>query len=227
MTTKRPSLRDREQQGFAAGLDVSPRPATTPRITPPTPESHEAPAPVDPSPSPRAEPTPPPGPATGPELEPGEQPRGRRKPGPKPRTDAPATVRLGGYWQPITFDAGRSAYIADLDNQPDSPDTIAGWVDRAIRKHAQLSPTRREQITSRLPEEDKQPRGVSRSFDITEVAMAAMETALVDDRRHGRLLSRNQFVAEAVRAATEEARNRNGGTLPPAPSRLPNRPPRR
>lgn len=150
----------------------------------------------------------------------------RRKPGPKPRTDQPPTIRLGGYWQPSTFDNAKRGYLADLDTQTDSPGTFAGWIDRAIRHHAQLTPQQRQQIAAQLQEVPTEGRGNSRSFDVAATTVEALEQAVIADRRHGRVTSRAGFIAEAVRAAVTEARNRYGTELPAAPARLPNKPPR-
>ena len=77
-----------------------------------------------------------------------------------------------------------------------------------------------------LPPETKDPRGKSRSFIVAVRTVEALETALIADRRHGRVLSRGAFVSDAVRAAARHAQDRYAGPLPPAPARLPNRPPR-
>lgn len=145
----------------------------------------------------------------------------RKRPAP-PGED---TARLGVYWHPVTFAAAKSAYLADLDNSPGSPDSVARWIDRAIAAHAALAPARRAAAAEGLPAEDRDDRpAASRSFTVAAATMAAMQAAILDDRKHGRTLNRSEFATQAVRIATETARHRNGGTLPPAPARLPNKP---
>jgi len=207
MTTKRPSLRDREAQGLSGILRDQP-PAQAPPTEPVT--APEAPVVA----------SPPGGSDTG-----SDKPA-RRKPGPKPQTGRPPSIRLGGYWHPGTFDNAKRGYLADLDSQPDSPGTFAGWIDRAIRHHADLTPQQRQQIAAQLGEEPTEGRGNSRSFDVSATTVEAMEHAVAADRRHGRVTSRAGFIAEATRAAVTEARTRYGAELPAAPARLPNKPPR-
>lgn len=211
MTTKRPSLRDREAQGLSGILRDQPPPQVDAEPAKPA------------SMPPNAEPATPPEPAVHPDPT-GKPPR--RKPGPKPQTNRPPTVRLGGYWQPGTFDTAKRGYLADLDTQPDSPGTFAGWIDRAIRHHAELTPQQRQQVAAKLGEESHEGQGNSRSFDVAADTVQAMESAVAADRRHGRVTSRAGFIAEAARAAVVEARTRYGAELPAAPARLPNRPPR-
>jgi hypothetical protein len=147
---------------------------------------------------------------------------------PRRRSAAPArtgdVIRLGTYWRLSTFQGAKSAYLADLDQLRDAPDSFARWVDRAIRRHADLTPEKRGSLVRKLPAETGD--AASRSFHVPSSTVDAMEAAIVDDRRGGRVLSRTEFVSEAVRAATAEARKRYGQDLPPAPARLPNKPPR-
>lgn len=190
MTTKRPTLRDREAVSLATG-----------------PRRQPDPAPVEPD-----------------QQTPSQETTTRRKPGPKPRADRPPTVRLGGYWKPGTFDIAKRGYLADLDTQPDSPDTFGGWIDRAIRKHAQLNPQRRQQIAAQLGEEPSEGRGNSRSFHVAASTVEAMEQAVADDRRHGRLISRAGFIAEAARAAVAEAAAATAPSCPQHPPDCPTSP---
>jgi hypothetical protein len=52
-------------------------------------------------------------------------------------------VSNGTYWDSRTWDLARSAYIADLDTDPDAPDAFVGWLQRALIDHASLSPKQR------------------------------------------------------------------------------------
>jgi len=147
---------------------------------------------------------------------------------PDPTTAAGATTRLGTYWQLGTFETAKSAYLVDLDTAPEAPSGFAHWINRVIDKHARLSPQRRAKLAHTLGPEPKDGTGVSRSFTVTQATVAAMEAAIVADRKTlARMISRTEFVAEAVRAAITETRKRYGShQLPPAPARLPNKPPR-
>jgi hypothetical protein len=131
---------------------------------------------------------------------------------------------LSVCWSAAIFESARSAYLADLENLPQAPAGFARWVDRAVAQHAGLTRNCRVALAGQLPPEpaDRRP-GVSRSFTISSATVAAMQAAIVMDARNtDRVVNRNRFAAEAVRAAVEAARRRNGGTLPPAPARLPN-----
>lgn len=140
---------------------------------------------------------------------------------------ATSGVRLGTYWRPDTFEAAKSAYLGDLDSQPDSPGSFAGWINRSIERHSRLTPESRAKIAQGIGDEPKDGRGVSRSFHVEAATVDAMENAIVKDRKTlGRVTSRTLFVAESVREAIKEARERYGAELPTAPARLPNRPPR-
>jgi hypothetical protein len=141
-------------------------------------------------------------------------------------TQTGGSQRLGTYWHSETFDLARRAYLADLNTVPDGPDSLGAWIDAAIRAHTALSPQRRAEVADSLSPETKDPRGKSRSFIVAVSTVEALETALIEDRRHGRVLSRGAFVSDAVRAAARHAQDRYGGPPPPAPARLPNRPPR-
>ena len=110
-------------------------------------------------------------------------------------TQTSGTQRLGTYWHSETFDLARRAYLADLDTLPEGPDSLGAWIDAAIRTHADLSPQRRAEVADSLPPETKDPRGKSRSFIVAVRTVEALETALIADRRHGRVLSRGAFVS--------------------------------
>lgn len=140
---------------------------------------------------------------------------------------ATSGVRLGTYWRPDTFEDAKRAYLGDLDSQPDSPGSFAGWINRSIELHSRLTPERRAEIAQGIGDEPRAGRGVSRSFHVEAATVDAMEDAIVKDRKTlGRVTSRTLFVADSVREAVKEARERYGAELPTAPARLPNRPPR-
>jgi hypothetical protein len=144
----------------------------------------------------------------------------------EPTPAAGGFIRLGTYWQVPTFADAKSAYLVDLDQLPDCPNSFARWIDRAVDIHAALTPERRANLVQRLGPETKKGGGVSRSFVLAADTVEALETAIVLDRTSQvRVTSRTEFVADAVRVAIAEAKVRYGSDeLPVAPARLPNKP---
>jgi hypothetical protein len=138
-------------------------------------------------------------------------------------------VPTGTYWDQQTWELARSAYIADLDTDPTGPDSFVGWLHRALDEHsAQTSATRSRMAEATTAEATPKERGFSKTYPLKATTVAALERAIVDDRQEvGRMVSRSGFLREAVQAAARLARDRYGRDLPPAPARLPNRPPRR
>lgn len=134
--------------------------------------------------------------------------------------------QLGVYWPRSTWDLARSAYVADLDTDSDSPNVFAGWLTRAIERHIARTPAVRAKIADQIPEA-AEGRGSSKGHRVGRAVINALEAAIVDDRHYGRIVSRSAFVLEAVHAAGEEARARLGRPLPPPPAKLSNSPPRR
>ncbi|MFC5730895.1 MULTISPECIES: hypothetical protein [Nocardioides] len=142
------------------------------------------------------------------------------------------TIPVGIYWNPRVWDLARSAYIADLDTDADSPGSFVGWIAQALELHARRSPQQRAELAAAG---EKRPALVSvtrKSFnkkhDLPAATIEAVEDALVADRQElGRMLARSAFAQEAVIAAAEDARRRLGRDLPPPPQKLSNRPLRR
>ena len=142
------------------------------------------------------------------------------------------SIPVGIYWKPGVWDLARSAYIADLDTDADSPGSFVGWLTQALDLHARRSPQQRAELAA---EGEKHPALVSvtrKSFnkkhDLPASTMETVEEALVADRQElGRMLARSAFAQEAVIAAAEDSRRRLGRELPPPPQKLSNRPPRR
>ena len=134
------------------------------------------------------------------------------------------TSTIGVYMQRHTFDAARGAYVADLDTLDSGPDTFARWVDAALAEYAALTPAGRTAIAQGLPAQQRtDSRGINRTFQVGQDTIEATNAALVADRQAGRVHSRSEFAVEAILWATEASRERNGGVLPEAPPRLPNR----
>jgi hypothetical protein len=137
-------------------------------------------------------------------------------------------VPTGTYWDRRTWELARSAYIADLDADPDAPDAFIGWLQRALIEYAGLGPQRRAELAASIVSDPVAGPGFSKAFPLPVEIVQALEQAIIDDRRElGRMVSRAGFVREAVTHAAQRARQRLGRELPPAPPRLPTRPPRR
>lgn len=142
---------------------------------------------------------------------------------------AETTERSGIYWKPSLWALARSAYVADLDTDPECPDAFVAWLGRALEWHAARTPTQRAAIADDPQLGAATGNGANRSHPLRVSTIEAVEDALILDRRElGRVVSRSAFAHEAVVAAAAAARERLGGRpLPPPPARLSNRPPRR
>jgi hypothetical protein len=138
---------------------------------------------------------------------------------------------IGIYWRPAVWDLARSAYVADLDTDPESPGAFLGWLDRALERHARRAAKARAAIAAEAADQLEQAttrNGFNRAHRLRESTIDALRKAIVDDRRElGRYVSVSGLAHEAVIAAAQEARRRYGRNLPPPPAKLSNRPPRR
>ena len=136
--------------------------------------------------------------------------------------------RLGTSWQAVTFEEAKSAYMVDLDLSDTTPNAFNEWIEAAIVRHARLSPNRRQKVVATLPPETRDEPPRPRSFDVATSALSAMDEAITEDRQRLAVLNgRSSFVRDAVRAAVADVKQRSGRTeLPPAPARLPRRPPK-
>ena len=141
------------------------------------------------------------------------------------------TIPVGIYWKPGVWDLARSAYIADLATDADSPGSFVGWLAQALEVHAKRSPQKRAELAAAGENHPALVSVTRKSFnkkhDLPASTIEAVEDALVVDRQElGRMLARSAFAQEAVIVAAEEARRRLGRELPPPPQKLSNRPPR-
>lgn len=144
-------------------------------------------------------------------------------------------IPTGIYWFRASWDRARSGYVADLDTDPDAPGALIRWLHRAIAEHAQRTPAERGAVAeqaSKLPGEAGGPTaragGFKRTLVLEATTVNALEDAILTDRRElGRVVSRSEFVRHAALAGADQAEQRLGRRLPPAPLRLPNRPVRR
>ena len=131
-----------------------------------------------------------------------------------------STMRVGVYWKRGVWDRARSAYVADLDGDPDSPGSFVGWLSHALEEHAARTPQQRAELA---PAELSIAQAVGKSFNkghpLKPTVVEAVEDAIVTDRQElGRIVARSGFVKEAVIAAAEDARRRLGRGLPPPPA---------
>lgn len=147
-------------------------------------------------------------------------------PGTTPAASGANVDQLGVYWPRSTWDLARSAYVADLDSDLDSPKAFVGWLARVIARHIARTPAVRAKIADHIPA-TAEGRGSSKGHRVGRAMIDALEIAIIDDRQYGRIVSRSAFVLEAVHVAGEEARARLGRPLPPPPAKLTNSPPRR
>ncbi len=150
----------------------------------------------------------------------------KRQPSPDPQVRTETTTRIGLYFQEQVFQDAKSAYLVDLDSQPDPATSFARWIGQVLDRHNRLTPERRAQDAKTLGEEPKGGKGFPRSFMIPASTVIDMDQAIKQDRKAERYVSVSQYATEAVRAAIADARRRNGGTLPTPPARLPNKPTR-
>ena len=141
------------------------------------------------------------------------------------------TIPVGIYWKPGVWDLARSAYVADLDSDPDSPGSFVGWLAQALERHARHSPQQRADLAAAAERHHVQVstrKSFSKKHDLPASTIEAVEDAIITDRQElGRAVGRSAFAQEAVFSAAEEARRRLGRELPPPPQKLSNRPPRR
>jgi hypothetical protein len=141
------------------------------------------------------------------------------------------TIPVGIYWKPGIWDLARSAYVADLDTDPESPGAFVGWLAQALELHARRSPEQRAELVAAAEQHPAQVstrKSFNKKHDLPTSTIEAVEDAIVTDRQElGRVVPRSAFAQEAVIAAADEARRRLGRDLPPPPQKLSNRPPRR
>lgn len=140
-------------------------------------------------------------------------------------------IPVGIYWKPGVWDLARSAYVADLDTDQESPAAFVGWLARALESHARRSPQQRADFAAAAEQHPAQVstrKSFNKKLDLPASTIEAVEDAVVADRQElGRVVARSAFAQQAVVAAADEARRRLGRHLPPPPLKLSNRPPRR
>ena len=144
----------------------------------------------------------------------------KRQTAPRASTPASTTARLGIYLTPAEFAGAKAGYLADWSNGGDA-DTFARWIAAAIEVYAARTTKDRAGAAPRGRAEER--TGSTRSFSIPSDTLAQMRAAIIADNQAGRWPSDSAWCGEAIAYAVEQARARNGGSLPTPPPRLPNR----
>lgn len=139
----------------------------------------------------------------------------------KPAATAGEVSRLGIYLTPEQFTDAKAAYLADWINGGES-NTFTRWIGEVLTTHAQRTPQERAEC-SMLRGRSTERTGSSRSFNVPTSAVQQMRAAITADHEVGRWPSDSAWCAEAIDRAIEAAKEKNSGTLPTPPARLPNR----
>jgi hypothetical protein len=128
--------------------------------------------------------------------------------------------------RPEDLELAKAAYMADWISQG-LHDRFPDWLGAAVQQHAALNAAERARIANERPPKTTK-RGLKRAFKMNPADVEAMRRTIADDfRTTGMYLSEADWCGDALRVAINAARQRAGGELPPAPTRLPNRMPAR
>lgn len=139
---------------------------------------------------------------------------------------AAGAVWLSVYLRPEILEPAKAAYMADWMNHG-LIDNFPAWIGQAIATHRTRGADERADIAARRPGKEKGSTGTSRTFKVDPRVIEDLKDGLKADRAAGRFPSDSEWVADALLQATDDARDRNGGTLPDPPRRLPNKMPPR
>jgi hypothetical protein len=123
------------------------------------------------------------------------------------------------WWDKVTWERARAAFVAELDDDPPGPPSLLAWITAAIQTHTHRSPAARAAMSRDLPG-DNGP-GFQKVHQLPASTVTALARAVAEDRRAGRMLSRSAWVREAAAVAAAATGGRRGGVLPAAPGRLP------
>ncbi len=96
------------------------------------------------------------------------------------------TIPVGIYWKPGVWDLARSAYVADLDTDADSPGSFVGWLAQALELHARRSPQQRADLAAaaeRHPAQVSTRKSFNKKHDLPASTIEAVEDAIVADRQ--------------------------------------------
>lgn len=166
-------------------------------------------------------PAPPAAPSVTPQQR-GETSRGQAKPAAAKQSTGSGTVRPGIYFHEEEFMAAKSAFIADW-RAGGTADKFPAWIAAALDAHSSRTPEERARL---VRDTAREGRGFTRSFEIPAAVVERIEEAIRKDGDADRWPTLSSWAGDAIAAAVEHAKARAGGSLPPAPPRLPNRLPR-
>ena len=135
-------------------------------------------------------------------------------------------VATGAWWDPQLWQRARAAYVYDLDHHPDAPAGFIQWLHWVLDAHVARGAQGRGALGVPARAVIAADVGLNRNHPLRETTRSAMEQAIIDDRRVGRLMSRSSWIHEAVVVAVDDAERRAGGVLASVPEgrRLPNQP---
>ena len=129
-----------------------------------------------------------------------------------------------GCWIPGTtpeeFTDAKAAYLADW-NAGGQAETFARWIAAAFDAHARRSTGERVELARETGRAEERT-GSTRSICIPTDTVTRMRAAITADQKAGRWPSNSGWCGDAIAAAVNHARQRDGGHLPTPPSRLPN-----
>jgi hypothetical protein len=123
------------------------------------------------------------------------------------------------WWDRSTWQRSRAAFVAELDEDPAGPPSLVAWIAAAIQAHAERSPAARAALSRDLP--GQVSPGFQKVHQLPASNWMALERAVAEDRRAGRMLSRSAWVREAAALAAAATGGRHAGGLPAQPGRLP------
>lgn len=138
-----------------------------------------------------------------------------KKQGPK---RGAATTRVGVYLLPGAYDDAKSAFIADWRNER-IIDNFPGWIENAAIRYAERTPQERAELAR--PTGQGKGRGMGYALRVTDRTLEAVAAGMLADQKVDRFPTRSSWLGDALTAATAASKERNGGTLPPAPDLLP------
>ena len=131
----------------------------------------------------------------------------------------PSGTRLVSLWLAVDLiEAARAAYLFDFYADPaNNPFTWVSWVGRCLDTHnASTVDERAEHSYTR------DTRATCRSFELPVATLDAVHQAIASETEsQGHFVAVSHYAAAAIHRGVESARQRAGGPLPAAPTRLP------
>lgn len=124
------------------------------------------------------------------------------------------TIRISVTMTPELYNTCKAAYLADWHHDH-RHDTFAAWITNALERHTQRTPQQRAAT-------DATPSGQPRSFAVPSTVVEQIQTSIRADQQAGNWPTRSAWCSQALTAAANHTRDRDGG-LPTPPARLPQR----